>query len=44
MEEMYKLGLTDDIIFVDIQSRKDFNHKNYQLLKSKLKKDDLLYI
>lgn len=44
MEEMYKLGLTDDVIFIDKQSGKDFNRENYQLLKSKLKKDDLLII
>ena len=44
MEEMYKLGLSDDVIFVDKQSGKDFNRENYQLLKNKLKKDDLLII
>ena len=44
IEEMYKLGLTDDVIFIDRQSGKDFNRENYQLLKSKLKKDDLLII
>lgn len=44
MEEMYKLGLTNDFIFVDKQSGKDFNRENYQLLKSKLKKDDLVII
>lgn len=44
MEEMYKLGLTDDVIFIDKQSGKDFNRESYQLLKSKLKKDDLLII
>ena len=38
MDEMYKLGLTDDVIFIDRQSGKDFNRENYQLLKSKLKK------
>ena len=35
---MYKQGLTDDVIFIDRQSGKDFNRENYQLLKSKLKK------
>lgn len=44
IEEMYKLGLTDDVIFIDKQSGKDFNREKYQLLKSKLKKDDLLII
>lgn len=28
MEEMYKLGLTDDVIFVDRQSGKDFERTN----------------
>lgn len=44
MEEMYKLGLSDDTIFVDKQSGKDFDRTNYQLLKLKLKKNDLLII
>lgn len=44
IEEMYKLGLTDQDIYVDKQSGKDFERPNYQLLKSKLKKDDLLII
>lgn len=44
MEEMYKYDLTDDVIYVDMQSGKDFNRANYQELKSKLKKDDLLII
>lgn len=44
MEEMYKLGLTNKQIFVDKQSGKDFERKNYQRLKKKLKKDDLLII
>ena len=29
MDEMYKLGLTDDVIFIDRQSGKDFNRENY---------------
>ena len=44
MEEMYKLDLTDDAIFVDKQSGKDFDRSNYQILKSKLKDGDLLII
>lgn len=44
MEEMYKLELTDDVIFIDRQSGKDFDRTNYQILKSKLKKGDLLII
>lgn len=44
MEEMYKYDLTDDVIYVDMQSGKDFDRTSYQELKSKLKKDDLLII
>lgn len=44
MEEMYKLGLTDEFIYVDKQSGKDFERENYKLLKETLKKDDLLII
>ena len=38
MEEMYKLGLTDEFIYVDKQSGKDFERENYKLLKEILKK------
>ena len=38
IEEMYKNGLTDDVIFIDKQSGKDFERNNYKVLKSKLKK------
>ena len=41
---MYKLGLTDDVIFIDKQSGKDFNRDSYQKLKQVIKKDDLLII
>lgn len=44
MEEMKNQGLLDDNIFIDKQSGKDFERENYQVLKSKLKKDDLLII
>ncbi len=44
MEEMYKYDLTDDVIYVDMQSGKDFNRKSYQALKAKLKKNDLLIV
>lgn len=44
MEEMKKYGLTNDVIYVDKQSGKDFERKNYQLLKSKLKKNDVVVI
>lgn len=44
MAEMYKLGLSNESIFIDKQSGKDFNRTNYVKLKSKLKKGDLLII
>ncbi len=44
MEEMYKLGLTDEFIYVDKQRGKDFERENYKLLEEILKKDDLLII
>lgn len=33
MGKMYKLGLTDEFIFVDKKIDEDFNRENYQLLK-----------
>ena len=44
MDEMYKLGLSDDEIFIDKQSGKDFNREKYQELRNILKKNDLLII
>ncbi len=44
MDEMYKLGLTNKYIYIDKQSGKDFERTNYQKLKRKLKKDDLLIV
>lgn len=44
MEEMHKFGLTDEFIYIDKQSGKDFDRPNYQIMKNKLKKDDLLII
>lgn len=44
IDEMYKYGLTNDVIFIDKQSGKDFERNNYRILKSKLKKGDLLII
>ncbi|MCL2522532.1 MAG: recombinase family protein [Erysipelotrichales bacterium] len=44
VDEMQKLGLTEKYIFIDKQSGKDFNRVNYQKLKKKLKKNDLLII
>ncbi|HOF43421.1 MAG TPA: recombinase family protein [Bacilli bacterium] len=44
IDEMYKLGLNDENIFIDLQSGKDFNREEYQNLKRKLKKNDLVII
>ena len=44
IEEMYKLGLNKKNIYIDKQSGKDFNRENYQRLKRKLKKNDLLIV
>lgn len=44
MEEMYNFGLTNKVIYIDKQSGKDFERNNYQKLKRKLKKGDLLII
>ncbi len=44
VEEMRKYDLCDKEIFIDKQSGKDFNRSNYQLLKEKLTKGDLLII
>ena len=43
-EEMKKFNILDENVFIDKQSGKDFNRENYQILKSQLKKDDLLII
>ena len=42
LADMYGLGLTDENIFVDKQSGKDFDRTNYQKLKSILQEGDLL--
>lgn len=44
MQEMYKLGLNDNQIFIDKQSGKDFERGEYQKLVKILKKGDLLFI
>lgn len=44
MEELYKLGLSDNEIFIDKQSGKDFERPNYQVMKEKLKENDLLIV
>ena len=42
--EMHSQGLSDDAIFIDKQSGKDFERPQYKKLLRKMKKDDLLYI
>lgn len=44
LADMYNFGLTDENIFVDKQSGKDFDRTNYQKLKLSLKSGDLLII
>ena len=44
MDEMHKYELTSKQIFIDKQSGKDFERTNYQKLRKKLKKNDLLII
>jgi DNA invertase Pin-like site-specific DNA recombinase len=44
MDEMYKFGLTDNEIFIDKQSGKDFSREKYQELRNILKKNGLLII
>lgn len=44
MEEMIKFNVLMKNIYIDKQSGKDFNRTNYQKLKKRLKKDDLLII
>ncbi len=44
MSEMKELGLSDEVIFIDKQSGKDFDRESYKILKSKLQKNDLLII
>ena len=44
MEEMFRQDIEFKNIFIDYQSGKDFERKNYQKLLKKLKKDDLLVI
>lgn len=41
---MKELGITEENIFIDKQSGKDFNRPQYRKLLRKAKKDDLIYI
>lgn len=44
MDELYKMGISGEAIFIDKQSGKDFDRSSYKILKNKLKKGDLLII
>ena len=44
MEELKNFELDKKCIFIDKQSGKDFERKNYQRMKRKLKKGDLLIV
>lgn len=44
LEEMLKQGIKKRNIYIDYQSGKDFQRENYQILKRKLKKNDLLIV
>lgn len=43
-EEMARLEIPSENVFIDKQSGKDFNRENYQVLRAKIKKGDLLII
>ncbi len=44
MDDMKRLGIPKDRVFIDYQSGKDFERKNYKRLLSVLKKSDLVAI
>ena len=44
LNEINKYNIPKENIFIDYQSGKDFQREQYQVLKSKLKKKDLLII
>lgn len=44
IDAMKELELDDKELFIDYESGKDFNRKNYKKLIKKLKKDDLVII
>lgn len=43
-EEMARLNIPNENVYIDKQSGKDFNRENYQILRTKIKKGDLLII
>lgn len=44
LDALLELGLDKSCIYIDYESGKDFNRKNYKKLIKKLKKDDLVII
>lgn len=44
LDDLYKLGLKDNVIFIDKESGKDFNRTNYKRLLKRLKSGDTLFI
>ncbi|MGM9813929.1 MAG: recombinase family protein [Candidatus Enteromonas sp.] len=44
IEDLHGAGLTDNAIFVDKESGKDFDRTNYKKLKRTLKAGDVLYV
>ena len=44
LNEINKYNIPEENIFIDYQSGKDFQREQYQVLKSKLKKKDLLIL
>ncbi|OQR53467.1 recombinase family protein [Bacillus sp. CDB3] len=44
IEAMKQVGIDERDIFIDKQSGKDFNRKNYQLVKMMLREGDVLYV
>ncbi len=44
IDALLELGLDKSFIYIDYESGKDFNRKNYQKLIRRLKKDDLVII
>ena len=44
MVEMRRVGVEENMIYIDKQSGKDFNRQSYKKLLRKLKKGDLLYV
>lgn len=44
VEGLHEVGLTDNVIFVDKESGRDFDRTNYKKLKRTLKPGDVLYV